>query len=195
MSDAVVNFSGTVVVEATNDICSGQGTTTITGGTFSHDPTSYVAEGYDVTENDNGTWTVTCTHSFTKYEETEAPKCGVAGKKVANCDNGCGATDEREIAALEHVFGEYTSNGDATCTADGTKTAECANGCGATDTVTDEDSMLDHTDEDGDKVCDDCEAEIVDTCPDCGRKAHDNSFIQSLVCLIIMLINLIKTAF
>ena len=42
-------------------------------------------------------------HSFTKYEEVTAPKCGVAGKEVAHCDNGCGVTDEKEIPALEHI--------------------------------------------------------------------------------------------
>ena len=32
-------------------------------------------------------------------------------------------------------------------------------------------------------------------CPDCGRPAHDDSLAQNLICLIIMLINLIKTMF
>ncbi len=41
-------------------------------------------------------------HSFTKYEEVEAPECGVVGKEVAECDNGCGETDEQEIPATEH---------------------------------------------------------------------------------------------
>ncbi len=42
-------------------------------------------------------------HSFTKYEETEVPECEKAGKEVAYCDHGCGATDENEIPALEHI--------------------------------------------------------------------------------------------
>ncbi len=50
-------------------------------------------------------------HAFTKYEETEAPKCGVAGKEVAECDNGCGKTDEKEISALTHK----DDNGDYLC--------------------------------------------------------------------------------
>ncbi len=50
-------------------------------------------------------------HSFTKYEEVTAPECGKAGKEVANCDNGCDATDEREIPALEHI----DDNGDYLC--------------------------------------------------------------------------------
>ena len=41
-------------------------------------------------------------HSFTKYEVTEEAKCGLEGKEVAVCDNGCGATDEKAIEALKH---------------------------------------------------------------------------------------------
>ena len=55
-------------------------------------------------------------HSFTKYEVTEEAKCGVAGKEVAYCDHGCGATDEKAIEALTHTDadGDYL----------------CDNGCG-----------------------------------------------------------------
>ncbi len=42
------------------------------------------------------------THSFTKYEVTEEAECGKAGKEIAYCDHGCGATDEKEIPALTH---------------------------------------------------------------------------------------------
>ncbi len=130
-------------------------------------------------------------HSFTKYEETEAPKCGVAGKEVAYCDNGCQTTDERETPALEHIFLDYVSNGDATCTADGTKTAYCIHGCGATDTVADEGSMIDHSDEDGDKLCDDCGSEAYDRCDICGGKAHGDDKIQLVFCMIITIIRFV----
>ena len=130
-------------------------------------------------------------HSFTKYEETEAPKCGVAGKEVAYCDNGCQTTDERETPALEHIFLDYVSNGDATCTADGTKTASCIHGCGETDTVADEGSMIDHSDEDGDKLCDDCGEEVYDRCDICGGKAHGDDKIQLLFCMIITIIRVV----
>ena len=42
-------------------------------------------------------------HSFTKHEEVTAPECGKAGLEKAVCDYGCGATDEKEIPALEHI--------------------------------------------------------------------------------------------
>ena len=54
-------------------------------------------------ELDRDTVTVDAlTHSFTKYEITEEAECGKAGKEVAFCDHGCGATDEKEIPALTH---------------------------------------------------------------------------------------------
>jgi uncharacterized short protein YbdD (DUF466 family) len=55
-------------------------------------------------------------HSFTKYETTQEAKCGVEGKEVAACDNGCGETDEKAIDALTHkdADGDY----------------KCDNGCG-----------------------------------------------------------------
>ena len=34
-----------------------------------------------------------------------------------------------------------------------------------------------------------------ETCPDCGRPAHDDSFAQNLICLIVMFINLVKSMF
>ncbi len=136
------------------------------------------------------------THNFKDYEITTPAKCGVNAKETGTCWL-CGETDEREVpgTALEHLFLEYTSNGDATCEADGTKTATCLNGCGTEDTVADEGSQLDHADEDGDKVCDDCEAEIVDVCPDCGRPVHEEKGIPQFICLIIMLIRLVTSFF
>jgi hypothetical protein len=100
-------------------------------------------------------------HSFTKYEVTEEAKCGVEGKEVATCDNGCGATDEKAIAALTHkdADGDY----------------KCDFGCG-------------HEFEKP-------EAPAEDICPDCGRPVHDDTLVQSFVCWIIMLVNLIKSMF
>ncbi len=60
-------------------------------------------------------------HSFTKYEEVEAPKCGVVGKEVAVCDNGCDATDEKDIPALTHEPLDAVVENEvyATCKAEG----------------------------------------------------------------------------
>ena len=132
------------------------------------------------------------THNFKDYEITSPAKCGKNAVETGTCWF-CGETDEREVegTALEHVFGKYTSNGDATCEADGTKTAECIHGCGTTDTVADEGTKLSHVDEDGDKLCDDCQSEIIDTCPDCGRPAHEDTGVPMYICIIISFIRLV----
>ena len=72
-------------------------------------------------------------HSFTKYEVTEEAKCGVAGKEVATCDNGCGETDEKAIEALRHSFTKYEETEAPKCGVEGKEVAYCDNGCGATD--------------------------------------------------------------
>ncbi len=50
-----------------------------------------------------------------------------------------------------------------------------------------------HINEDGNTTCDRCGETLL--CEDCGRPVHEDTFVQNLVCLIVMLINLIKTAF
>ena len=91
-------------------------------------------------------------HSFTKYEVTEEAKCGVEGKEVATCDNGCGATDEKAIDALRHSFTKYEVTEEAKCGVAGKEVATCDNGCGATDEKAIE--ALTHKDADGDYKCD-----------------------------------------
>ena len=78
------------------------GTFDIYGGEFHENPSKYVAEGCDITENDNGTWTVTCNHSFTNYVETTAPTCTETGIATAKCDICSIATDEKEIPSTDH---------------------------------------------------------------------------------------------
>ena len=127
-------------------------------------------------------------HAFTVYTVTAEPTCEEAGKQVSVCDNGCGATDEKEIAALEHSFVDYVSNGDATCTADGTKTAECDNGCGKKDTVADEGSKLDHVDENGDDLCDECGNDTRVSVADCECTCHRDDPLNQFFYKIIQLI-------
>lgn len=130
------------------------------------------------------------THSFTKYEVVDAPTCTVEGKAVALCDNGCNATDEKTVEVIAHSFTEYTYNEDATCTADGTKTAVCDSDCGETDTITAEGTMIDHTDEDGDKLCDVCQAEIVDEAP-VNQISIYISLVVDLIKLILSLVEML----
>ncbi len=72
-------------------------------------------------------------HSFTKYEVTEEAKCGIEGKEVATCDNGCGEIDEKAIEALNHSFTKYEVTEEAKCGVEGKEVAYCDNGCGETD--------------------------------------------------------------
>ena len=91
-------------------------------------------------------------HSFTNYTETTGATCITNAKETATCDNGCGETDEREVANSatgEHSFqGQpYISNNDATCLADGTHYRECSvDGCNAKEAATqDVGSKLEHS--------------------------------------------------
>ncbi len=80
-------------------------------------------------------------HSFTKYEVTEEAKCGVEGKEVAYCDNGCGETDEKAIEALTHkdADGDY----------------KCDHGCGHEfEKPAPEEPTPDTPDEPTDEACD-----------------------------------------
>ncbi len=108
-------------------------------------------------------------HSFTKYEVTEEAKCGVAGKEVATCDNGCGETDEKAIEALTHTDadGDYI----------------CDHGCGYEyEKPAPEDPTPDTPDEPEDE-----------TCADCG-KVHTN-FFSEIICFFTRIINFIKNLF
>ena len=109
-------------------------------------------------------------HSFTKYEVTEEAKCGVEGKEVATCDNGCGATDEKAIEALTHkdADGDYI----------------CDHGCGHEfeKPVTPDEPTPDTPDEPEDE-----------TCADCG-KVHTN-FFSEIICFLTRIINFIKNLF
>ena len=62
MSGSVVNISGDAILTATSRLFSGNegSVITITGGTWSHDPSAYVdTENYTVTPNEDDTWSVT----------------------------------------------------------------------------------------------------------------------------------------
>ena len=91
-------------------------------------------------------------HSFTKYEVTEEAKCGVAGKEVAYCDNGCGETDEKAIGALKHdiVIDEAVA---PKCGETGLTQGEHCTRC---DYKVEQDVVpaLEHKDADGDYKCD-----------------------------------------
>ncbi|MBR2418174.1 MAG: hypothetical protein IKB12_06030 [Clostridia bacterium] len=119
------------------------GTFDIYGGEFHENPTNYVAEGCDITENDNGTWTVTCNHSFTNYVETTAPTCTQTGLATAKCDICSIVTDEKELPALNHKDTLETVEAKApTCTEIGWDAYEYCTACDYTTYA--EKAALDH---------------------------------------------------
>ncbi len=57
------------------------------------------------------------THSFTTYKVTAAATCGKAGKEIASCDHGCGATKERAVSATgKHTFDNACDTSCNNCT-------------------------------------------------------------------------------
>ena len=104
-------------------------------------------------------------HSFTKYEVTEEAKCGVEGKEVAYCDNGCGETDEKAIEALTHTDadGDYI----------------CDHGCGYEFEKPAEPTPDEPTE---DTICEDC------------GKVHE-SFIDTIICFFKKIFNFLKSFF
>ncbi len=146
--------------------------------------------GYDLTaENDI---TISTGYSATTYSPVEPSAYDFGNKLTVTTSEG---TTEHT-----HEFADVAYNNDATCTADGTKLVKCDCQWAKEKTVTAEGTKLDHVDADGDYLCDNAcgyefEKPADETCPDCGRPAHEDTFVQNLICLIVMLINLIKTAF
>ena len=54
------------------------------------------------------------THSFTTYTESKVAECEVNAEETASCDNGCGATDTREVA--NSALGHTREEGNVYCT-------------------------------------------------------------------------------
>ena len=142
-------------------------------------PKCGVAGSYDLVvycddcgaELDRETKTVDAlTHTFTKYEVIEEAKCGVAGKEVATCDNGCGETDEKAIEALTHT----DADGDY----------KCDHGCGHEfEKPAPEEPTPDTPDEPTEDTI----------CSDCGLPAHEETGVAMFICLLIGLFKLIYT--
>ena len=101
-----------------------------------------------------------CEHSFTSYTSNNDATCTEDGTETAKCDK-CDETDTRTAvgSALGHDMGQFLPDGNATCLEDGTKTAVCSR-CDKSETVADEGSALGHIDENADKTCDRCGADL-----------------------------------
>ena len=74
-----------------------------------------------------------CEHVWGEYVEVSAPTCTDAGLLEAACQNGCGATDVKTVAALGHAWSDWANTVEPTCTDAGTRARSCGN-CGETQT-------------------------------------------------------------
>ncbi len=102
-------------------------------------------------------------HEYKDYTQTKAPTCTEKGEETGTC--ACGATDVREVNALDHEFATvFTEDEPATCTKVGSKSKHCTRtGCQEKSEVT-EIPMKAHT------LADDAEVTTEATCHSKGVK-------------------------
>ena len=98
-----------------------------------------------------------CTHPNIAYTVTLAPSCTEEGQRSWSCPD-CGETGVETIAALGHAWGEGEITVEPSCTEPGVRSFTCAND--ETHTKTETVPALGHTDENGDNVCDRCDAAL-----------------------------------
>ncbi|MCM1544831.1 MAG: hypothetical protein NC110_05965, partial [Ruminococcus sp.] len=98
-------------------------------------------EAKDTVKNEGSALGHDLPDEWTTTRETSCTEAGLQEKHCSRCDY----FETQEIPMLAHKFTNYVSDKNETCLADGTKTAICDT-CGeAKDTMTNEDSMLEHT--------------------------------------------------
>lgn len=125
--------------------------------------------------------------------EAKAPTCTEIGWDAYEYCTVCDYTTYVEKAALDHdiVIDAYVA---PQCTETGLTAGQHCSRCDdmtiAQEVIPD---LGGHINEDGNTTCDRCGETLL--CEDCGRPVHEDTFIQNLVCLIIMFFNLIKSAF
>ncbi len=89
-----------------------------------------------------------------------AATCTQGGYTTYTC-NVCGDSyTGANTSASGHKFINYTPDGNATCISNGTMTAYCENGCNAKSTIPDENTQLEHSDNNKDTLCDYCQTKI-----------------------------------
>ena len=118
--------------------------------------TYYVVAAVAETENYLGVQTAmvpftineyVCPHSFTVYSMVSSATCGANAVESANCDLGCGAVDQREVAnsIVGHSYTQYADSAAATCVSNARQIAYCDYGCGNYSEIEVADSMLQHS--------------------------------------------------
>ena len=85
---------------AGDESCTAKPTLSITGGTFSNDPSAYVAEGYVVTDNKDGTWTAGAVLPVAKVNGVGYPTLVAAVAAVTGSESKAGT-----VTLLENAQG------------------------------------------------------------------------------------------
>ncbi len=133
-------------------------------------------------------------HKDTLVEvEAKANTCTEIGWDAYEYCTVCDYTTYVEKAALDHdiVIDAYVApKCEETGLTAGQHCSRCDDMTIAQEVIPD---LGGHINEDGNTTCDRCGETLL--CEDCGRPVHEDTFVQNLVCLIVMLINLIKSAF
>ncbi len=153
---------------------------------------------------------------YCEHKEALAPTCTEAGWEAYEYCTACDFTtkveipvdpDAHDIVIDKAVAPDCYNSGLAV----GQHCSRCENATIAQDVI----PVVDHADADGDYKCDfgcghefekpapeeptpdtpDAPTDDSEACPDCGRPVHDDTLVQNFVCLIIMLVNLIKSMF
>ena len=126
--------------------------------------------------------------------DAKANTCTEIGWEAYEYCTACTYTTYAEKEALNHKDTLVKVEAKApTCTEIGWEAYEYCTACDYATTYVEFPATGEHIDADGDTMCDNGGEQL--TCEDCGRPVHDDSFAQNLICMILMLINLIKTMF
>ncbi|MCH5198568.1 MAG: hypothetical protein J1E34_06645 [Oscillospiraceae bacterium] len=122
-------------------------------------------------------------HDYAVYEKVEAT-CLTGGYTVYKCTRCDNSYKADEVSATGHTYGEWTVVTPATCTEVGTEQRVCG-ACDAAETRSI--PAKGHTDENGDKVCDDCGTSL--------GSEEQPSFFQRIINFFNRIINWFRNLF
>ena len=132
---------------------------------------------------------IPASHEIVKVD-AKAKTCTEIGWDAYEYCTACDYTTYNEIPASHEIVKVDAQA--VSCTAIGWDAYEYCTDCDYT-TYVEIPAIGEHIDADGDTMCDYGGEQLI--CPDCDRPVHDNSFVQYLICIIIMAKRLIISLF